>query len=50
MGRKPAFFFSRHLIYILQEHLGWHGTFKSRALWSVTDGKGLIISELTWTS
>jgi len=23
------------------EHLGRHGTFKSRALWSVRDGKGL---------
>jgi hypothetical protein len=23
------------------EHLGWQGTFKSWALWSVSDGKGL---------
>jgi len=22
------------------ERLGWHGTFKSRALWSVRDSKG----------
>jgi DNA integrity scanning protein DisA with diadenylate cyclase activity len=26
------------------EHLGRHGTFKSRALWSVRDGKGLKCS------
>jgi hypothetical protein len=26
------------------ERLGWHRTFKSIALWSVRDGKGLIKS------
>jgi hypothetical protein len=48
-GRKTGFFFflSGHLIYILQqERLGRHGTFKSRALWSVKDGKGLTLSHL----
>jgi hypothetical protein len=24
------------------ERLDWHGTFKSQALWSIRDGKGLI--------
>jgi hypothetical protein len=46
MGRKTAFFFSGHLnIYETKsalEHLGRHGTLKSRALWSVRDGKGLM--------
>jgi hypothetical protein len=30
---------------IALERLGQHGTFKSRALWSVRDGKGLINCE-----
>ena len=25
------------------ERLGWQGTFKFQALWSVRDGKGLIV-------
>jgi hypothetical protein len=44
-GQKDHIFFSGHLIYTLQqERLGRHGTFKSRALWSVKEGKGLILA------
>jgi hypothetical protein len=46
-GQKDLIFFCGHLIYILKrallERLGRHGTFKSRALWSVRDGKGLNV-------
>jgi hypothetical protein len=36
------------LIHILkQERLGRHGTFKSQALWSVRDGKGLITNSVS---
>jgi hypothetical protein len=47
-GQEDHIFFSGHVIYILQqERLGWHGTFISRALWSVKEGKGLILAG-TW--
>jgi hypothetical protein len=48
-GQKDCIFFSGHLIYILLynksalERLGRQGTFKSQALWSIRDGKGLNI-------
>jgi hypothetical protein len=45
MGRKTVFFFQRafnlHTKMSALERLGRHGTLKSRALWSVRDGKGL---------
>jgi len=31
------------------EHLGWQATFKFRALWSVRNGKGLIIFQVVCT-
>jgi hypothetical protein len=44
-GQKDWVFFSNHLIYTLKKsalkRLGRHGTFKSRVLWSIRDGKGL---------
>jgi hypothetical protein len=47
-GQKDCVFFNGHLNVqdskSTLEHLGWHRTFKSRALWSVRDGKGLIAS------
>jgi hypothetical protein len=48
-GKKDSVFFSVHLMYILQqEHFrafrpAW--AFKSRALWSVSDGKGLMMCQ-----
>jgi hypothetical protein len=45
-GQKERVFFSGDLIYIQKqstlEWLGRQGAFKSRALWSVRAGKGLI--------
>jgi hypothetical protein len=42
-GQKDCFFFQRAFKCIgNQKPLGWHGTFISRVLWSVRDGKGLI--------
>jgi hypothetical protein len=41
MGRKTAFFQWAFKCIGQQERLGRHGTFKSRALWRVRDGKGL---------
>jgi hypothetical protein len=50
MGRKTVFFqwaFNLHTkTRSALERLGHHGTFKSRALWSVRDGKGLILKTL----
>jgi hypothetical protein len=51
MGRKTAYFFSGYLnVYDSKsalEHLGRHRTFKSGALWSIRDGKGLNLLEDT---
>jgi hypothetical protein len=51
MGRKTAFFFQRafnlHTKTSTLERLGQYGTFKSQALLSVRDGKGLNISSVT---
>jgi hypothetical protein len=44
-GNRELLFHSHNAIDLQrgqQERLGQHGTFKSQALWSVRDGKGLI--------
>jgi hypothetical protein len=47
-GQKDRIFFSRHLIYVLKQErfraFRLARTFKSQALWSIRDGKGLILN------